>query len=131
MNQFLKRVIPIAGRAIPAIINGPVENREVVLRSGKTIVQQFAPMLSLRETNPANGDVTQYLATSIENLGWSPLRFNEVVGLDVDEHGATLTPEVLAARHLDQILARQTQFAAAGPTLATTGVDLSSEDEGE
>ena len=128
MSILTKRWLSIGGRAVPGIQISPAETRQVQTRAGKTIPVQFAEVLSLRETNPANGPVVQYLRVTPENLGFTTLRFNEVEGLDV-ENGSHLSIEVLEARRLTQIMARQEEFAASGPALQTTGIDLSQDDD--
>src|SRR4051812_30835151 len=87
--QFVKRFVMIAGRAIPGIQISASEDAPVTLPSGKTIRATFADVLTLRETNPANGPVTTYLTVTRENLRFTALRFTNVADLDFDpETGA-------------------------------------------
>ena len=111
--MFEKRNLLFAGRSIPAVQAGPDEHTTVTLSSGKIIPATFADMISLRETNPANGPVTTYLTLTRENKRFMTLRFDHVVGLDVAEDGTMLTLEDLERQRTEDILARQAVNAAA------------------
>lgn len=120
--SFTKRFVMIVGRAIPGIQLSPAESQEVTLPSGRTIMAQFADVLTLRETNPANGPVTTYLTVTRENLRFTALRFSNVANLDFDpETGALLTIEELEARRMADIAERQLANAA---RTATVSIDL-------
>lgn len=80
-----------------------------------------AEMISLRETNPANGPVTTYLTPSIENLRFTLPRFNTVVGLDVTEDGEKIDLQKLTELTAESMAAFQARRAAAQ---ADTEVDL-------
>jgi hypothetical protein len=118
--QFAKRNISIAGRSVPALQIGAAETQMVELSSGKVIPAQFADLLSLRETNPANGEVTEYLTVTHENLRFTTLRFSNVIGLDVDADGTFLTIEDLETRRAADIAARQiANLARKAPALVS------------
>lgn len=118
MSKFTKRFVHIAGRRVPGIQMSEAEQVQVTLPNGKVIPAQFADILTLRETNPldANGnpqETTQYLTMTRENLRFCTLRFDTVLGLDVNEVGAPLSIEVLENRRAEDIAARQLARAAA------------------
>lgn len=125
MSKFTKRTVNIGGRKVPGIQMSDTEHGTVTLPptdfrpTPKVIPASFADILTLRETNPIGPDgqpqpVTQYLRMTRENLGFTTLRFDTVVGLDVAEDGITpLSVEVLENRRNDDILARQLARAAA------------------
>lgn len=125
--SFIKRTIVIGGRKVPAIQIGEAVKTTVELPNGRSIPALIAELMSLRTTNPVGPDgkpqeVTEYLTVTPENLRFCPLRFDTVVGLDVDEHGATLGLDVLNARMADNIADRQIarQAAQAAPVLSVT-----------
>lgn len=108
MFQFAKRFVLIAGRAVPGIQISEPQDQMVTLPSGKQIRATFADVLTLRETNPANGPITEYLTVTRENLRFTALRFSGVANLDFDpETGALLTIEELETRRMADIAARQ------------------------
>ncbi len=102
----------IGGRTIPAIQTSEAFEQDVVLANGRTIKGLFAEMLSLRETNPVAPDgspqeTTKYLTSTLENLRFTTLRFEAVVGLDFDENGDALSIEQLEEQRGKDIAARQ------------------------
>jgi hypothetical protein len=114
--------IHIAGRKVPGIVTSKPETIVVETRQGKRIPNRFADVLTLRETNPANGPVVTYLRTTPENLSFATLRSTRVAGLDYDpETGAVLTMEELEDRRSNGIMARQAANLAAS---ATVEIDL-------
>ena len=124
MSVGTRRFIHIGGRQIPGIQLTEAVQQPVLLPSGRTILGMFAEVLSLRETNPVNPETglpqptTTYLTTSIENLRFSTLRFEPVVGLDYDEDGNALSMQQLEERRAADIMARQAvRAAAAAPTV--------------
>lgn len=112
MGQFIKRSIYIGAREIAAIQIGKAFQTQGTRSDGRPVLQTLAELMSYRSTNPLDAagnpqEVRWYLTITTENLRFSPLRFTEVVGLDVDEHGAELTLPVLMARMGEDIAARQ------------------------
>lgn len=107
-----KRYITIVPRdgtpavKFPAVIVG--DPFEVTVKvNGMDRVVQKARMLSLRTTNPANGEVTSYLRISDERLEtiFTPLRMSKAIGLDVDADGTVLDFATLCDQVADQTLA--------------------------
>lgn len=83
--------VMIAGNKFPGIIVSGADQSTVALASGRRVFQSRADVISLRTTNPANGDVTSYLTISNENLRFCPPRFGlPYEGLDADEHGEVI-----------------------------------------
>ena len=121
MPQFTKRFVMIAGRAIPGLQISASEDAPVTTASGRVIRATFADVLTLRETNPANGEVQTYLTVTRENLRFTALRFTNVIGLDTDADGTLLTIEDLETRRMADIAARQIANAA---LTQTAEVDL-------
>lgn len=121
MLGFAKRYVVIQGRAVPGIQISESQDELVTLPSGKSIRATFADVLTLRGTNPDNGPVTEYLTVTRENLRFTVLRFDNVIGLDVDADGTMLTMADLETRRLADIIARQSQNLAKA---ATASVDL-------
>lgn len=97
-----------AGIEVPALIDSPITTAPVTLQSGKTIMAMTVLALSLRETNP-DGDNPghTYLTITPENVRFMTLRYEDVVGLDVDEEGKPLTRKALEQRRAADIVARQ------------------------
>lgn len=63
-----------------------------------------AQVISLRETNPANGPVTTYIRQSIENVGAFAVNRNSVIeGLDIDADGVPLSLSDLGDKVLSAI----------------------------
>jgi hypothetical protein len=127
---FVKRTIIIQGRQIPAIQIGQPVNGWGTRSDGRPVFQTIAECLSLRTTNPvdANGnpqEVQTYYTTSPENLRFTPVRFSNVEGLDV-ENGSALGIDVLMQRVTDNIAERQ--MANLANTVAPV-VSLDDEDE--
>jgi len=117
--QFAKRNLHFGGITVPAIQIGPDETVQIALANGKTRFATFADMISLREANPDGPNAgTTYLQLSRENKGFTTLRFDHVVGLDVDADGTFLSIEDLETRRAAQITLNQ-QARAANRALAT------------
>lgn len=113
-----KRYENIAGRQVPAIqvSESKTEMVSFVGQDGRTrnIPGQFADLVSLRETNPNGPNPGQeYLTLTRENLRFTELRFDYVVGLDVTEGGDIITIPELEAKRGENIRARQTERLAA------------------
>lgn len=123
MSQYIgqKRTIMIQGRKIAGLIMGePVPETIQVpskdpARKGELINIPVlrAEMISLRETNPANGPVETYLTPSIENLRFTLPRFGNVVGLDVTADGEKIDLQTLADLAADSMAAFQARRQAA------------------
>lgn len=127
MSHSTWRNVHIAGRAVPGIQIGEAESVMVELPSGKRIPSQFADILTLRETNPDGPNAGQkYLTVTRENLRFTTLRFEPVVGLDYDENGVKLTIQMLEERRAADIAARQqANLAAKAPVLVPLDEDAS------
>jgi hypothetical protein len=124
--DFAKRFVPVGPVAFPGIIISDIVTEEVERRNGTKVRTQFAQVLTLRTTNPDNGPVVEFVHESREDLGWCPLRFDTVPGLDD-------TPmEVLQQRRLANILARNAARAEAqGPRTLTLSAPIGSDSESE
>ena len=123
-----KRYINIAGRKVPAIQVSDSWTEQVELANGKRIPRQFAELVSLRETNPNGPNPGQvYLTQTPENLSFTNLRDQLVVGLDVDEDGTLITIAELEERRGENIRQRQlARLAAQTPqvvSLSTPAVE--------
>lgn len=131
MSSYIgqKRTILIKGRKVPGTITGePVAETVQVpskdpARKGELINIPVlrAEMISLRETNPANGPVETYLTPSIENLRFTLPRFGNVVGLDVTADGEKIDLQALSDLAADSMAAFQLRREEAR---ADTEVDL-------
>ena len=92
------RVFLIGGRKIPGVIVGDAHSDVVEYpskdpaRNGQLVHRrvQRAEAITLRETNPANGPVRTYLTKTDEDLAYTFLRTDKVVGLDVHEDGTPI-----------------------------------------
>lgn len=97
------RTIVFNGRTVPGVITGePISDTVQVpskdpARKGAliNIPVMRAEMISLRETNPARGEVETYLTLTVENLRFTLPRFSKVVGLDVTADGELLDLQAL------------------------------------
>lgn len=116
-NRETGEVIPF-----PGIIVSKPETTMVELADGRRRPSTFAWVISLRETNPANGPVRKYLDLSLENMRFSPLRDEAVVGLDYDEAGLPISIATLKSLHAKALAAFQATLAAA-QTTATVAID--------
>lgn len=83
------------------------------LADGRKRPSTFAWVITLRTTNPANGPVREYFDLSYENMKFSPLRDEPVVGLDFDEKGLPISIEQLKGLHARGLAAFQAQLSAA------------------
>jgi hypothetical protein len=116
--MYGKRTIIIRGRKIPAIQIAPAVSGWGTKADGSPVFQTIAECVSLRTTNPFEADgvtpkaVETYYTTSPENLRFTPLRFDSVEGLDV-ENGSALGLDVVMSRVADNIAARQEQNVVA------------------
>lgn len=109
-----KRYINIAGRAVPAIQVSDSWTEMVTTASGKRIPRQFAELVSLRETNPDGPNAGQvYLTQTPENLSFTNLREELVIGLDIDENGTAISIGELERRRGENIRQRQVARLAA------------------
>lgn len=114
-------IIPQIGR-VPAIQMSEAWRETVTLASGRNVPGMFADMLQLRTTNPVGPDgqpqeVRSYLLFSPgENLRFTVLRSEGVVGLDFDEQGDALTLDELEERRAVDI---ETQQATRVPAQRT------------
>lgn len=108
--------------SFPGIVVGKEEHGRVQLANGSWRPTVTANVLTLRTTNPANGPVIEYLTVTPENMRFTTMRFTDVIGLDVDEHGARLTLEVLEARRAENIRERQ-QARLAAQTATIVSLD--------
>lgn len=109
----MKRNVLIAGRPIPGIQISAPQNEVVTTSSGKRINATFADVMTLRETNPANGPVNKYLTVTRENLRFTTLRNTVVPGLDIhEETGQPLSIEELESRREADIAAHQMALLA-------------------
>lgn len=115
------------GLAWPAVAVSDAVQTPGKTRDGTDIIIERFDAVSLRETNPANGEVVTYPAFSNEvaQFGYRPNalpRFTTVAGLDADAE----TGEKLTSQHLmDLVAAAQQAFqkrnfeARNGTTLAS------------
>ena len=118
-----RRNVLIAGRIVPGVIVGePTTSTIQVPSKDPTRAGQMAnipvvraDVITLRETNPANGPVRTYLTITPENLRFTTPRFEGAVGLDFDEKGERislqelvhLTEDSMAAFQLERLATRQ------------------------
>lgn len=128
---FEKRNVIIAGRAVPGLVISQPSTEIVELPSGKRIPSTFADVMTLRETNPDGPNAgQQYLTVTRENLRFTTLRFNHVIGLDVTEDGTLIQLAELEERRTADIIARQNaNLAAKTPVSASLESLLGTEPE--
>jgi hypothetical protein len=108
---------------IPGLQVSDPRDVEITTSRGKRLWTQFVNIISFRGTNPANGPVNFYLKMTPEQLPFLTMRFDEVVGLDVDEKGQRLSLQTLEQRRGADIAAQQERNLAAS-TPATVDLDL-------
>ena len=126
------RNVLIAGRVVPGVVVGEsIESTvQVASRDPQRAGQMVnipvvrADIITLRETNPALGEVREYLTITPENLRFTTPRFQAIVGLDATEGGEKLsvkdliglTEKSMADFQLARLASRA--LAAAEPELA-------------
>jgi hypothetical protein len=106
--------IPVGPVSFPGIVLGPAELTMVPLRNGGQARAYFAPVLTLRTANPdgENAGNDPYLRVTPENLTFATMRFDEVVGLDIDEGGHLLDIQTLEKTRAEQLAARAALFTS-------------------
>jgi hypothetical protein len=110
-------------RKWPGIIWGEVQQLSHTTLDGRDTTIERANVLSLRSTNPANGEVRQYLTETNEALRFTPVRYGSVVGLDVDENGETISLAKLSDMHADSIADFSRRNAAAAAPVSIDALD--------
>lgn len=117
-EQFAKRTIYVAGTPFPFVQTMPPENQTVQTSQGRNIPTQFAWGLSLRTPNPTgpNAGGPAVLVASRENLGFTTLRDDHVVGLDVTAEGVIISRYDLEKVRGEAIMAQQKARAEAAQT---------------
>lgn len=92
--------IYIGGNAIPGKIKGEPWTDKVTLASGRTIPTLIAMVTTLRERNPEGPNAGEtFYAQTPENLAFTTMRDDYVVGLDVTEDG-----HILNSMDLDRLV---------------------------
>lgn len=110
-------------RKWPGIIWGPVQKLSHTTLDGRETFIERVNILSLRQTNPANGEVRTYLTETNEALRFAPLRMGNVVGLDVTEDGEVLSLAKLSDMHADSIAEFSLRNARAAAPVSIDSLD--------
>jgi len=112
-NIGLKGYISTPFLAIPGVVVSEPVQVVAKTQSGREFPAFRADVISLRETNPANGPVRRYLRKTNEDLGFYFPREETIVGLDATEDGEKLSVGALGHLAMQDTMAFQASRLAA------------------
>lgn len=108
-----KGKLALGGISVPGVIVSEPVAAVATSSTGRNIPTYRADVITLRETNPANGPVRTYPRKTNEDLGfWFP-RSRHIVGLDVSADGTLIDLDELSDLTMEATLAFQAQRLAA------------------
>lgn len=105
--------LALFGQAMPGVIVSEPVRHVATTATGKNIPTYRAEVITLRETNPANGPVRKVYRKTDEDLGFAYPRTKPVIGLDVDENGVVIDLDTLSDLAMADTLAFQSERIAA------------------